>query len=120
MTRSSLLTVGAILTFTAAVLVVVFGVVATSGVYGSRMAWLLGVALPLLVLTVLLASAADRSVARTHGGSPSSTRRSGRAPGARAVLVAALVLLGIPSAFAGALLAVYALIFVVHGVGLLR
>jgi hypothetical protein len=36
------------------------------------------------------------------------------------VLVASVVLLGIPVALAGALLSVYALFFVAHGVSLLR
>ena len=111
---------GAAFSLAAAVLVVVFGVIATSGVYGSRMAWLLGVALPLLVLTLLLARVPDGSVARTHRGWPRSTARSGRVPGARAVMVAALVLLGIPPALVGTVLSAYALIFVAHGVSLLR
>ncbi len=121
MTRSSLLTAGAMLTFSVAMLIVVFGVVASSGVYGSRMAWLLGIALPLLVATVLLARTAARSTARAHGGpSPSPGRHPGSGFGARMVLVASVVLLGIPVALAGALLSVYALFFVAHGVSLLR
>ena len=38
----------AILLFVAAVVVFILGVVVTSGVYGSRMAWLLGVVMPLI------------------------------------------------------------------------
>ena len=120
MTRSSLLTTGAMCSFAAAVLVVVFGVIATPGVYGSRMAWLLGVALPLLVLTLLLARVPDRSAVRTQGGPPPSTKRSGRGRGAAAVTVVTLVLLGIPCVFAGTLLSAYALTFIAHGIGLLR
>ena len=39
--------VGASVTLTAASFVLLFGVVATAGVYGSRVAWLCGVAMPL-------------------------------------------------------------------------
>ena len=113
-----MLTAVAICTCLAAVLVVVFGVVATSGVYGSRMAWMLGVALPLLVLTLLLAGLAERAGARTHGR-PAPARPSDRALPARAVTAAALVLLGVPAALAGALLSADALTVVVHAVSLL-
>ena len=120
MTRSTLLTAGAMLSFAAAALVMVFGVIATSGVYGSRMAWLLGVALPLLVITMLLARVAPRPAARVHEETPSSPGHAGPGlDGRRTLFVAALVLLGIPVALAGTLLSAYAFIFVVHGISLL-
>jgi len=109
------------LAFGAAVLVVIFGVIATSGVYGSRMAWLVGVALPLLVMTMLLARLGAHAGARTHQGPSRSPGGPGAGSGARtALFVAALALFGIPVALACALLSVYALIFAVHGISLLR
>jgi hypothetical protein len=116
----ALLTAGAALTFTAAALVIIFGVIATSGVYGSRMAWLVGVALPLLAMTVLLSWSATRSAVRAGPGPTPSPGGPGRVVDIRKMLlVAALVLIGIPVALAGALLSVYALIFVLHGISLL-
>ncbi len=47
--------IASVVTLMAALFVLLFGVLATSGVYGSRLAWLLGVVLPLLALTMLLA-----------------------------------------------------------------
>jgi hypothetical protein len=114
--------VAAIVTLSAAVMVIVFGVIATSGVYGSRLAWLLGVALPLLALTMLLSwvsmPAHARPGARAHHGTGPATH-SRREKIARAVFLTALSLLGIPLALATLLLAAYALVFVVHGVILL-
>ena len=116
----ALLTTGAALTLTAAVLVIIFGVLATSGVYGSRMAWLVGVALPLLAMTVLLSWSATRAATRSVQGPTPSPRGQGRVVDVRKMLlVAALVLIGIPVALAGALLSVYAMIFVLHGISLL-
>ena len=58
--------------FVGAVGVFLFGVIVTSGVYGSRMAWLLGVVLPLLVIATLFAGLAakvsDSSVEGGPGG----------------------------------------------------
>jgi hypothetical protein len=116
----ALLTAGAALTFTAAALVIIFGVLATSGVYGSRMAWLVGVALPLLAMTMLLSWLATRAAARVGPGPTPSPAGPGRVVDVRKMLlVAALVLIGIPVALAGALLSVYAMIFVLHGISLL-
>jgi hypothetical protein len=101
--------------------VLLFGVVATSGVYGSRLAWLLGVALPLLAVTVLLAWL-------SLGGAGRVQRRLRVAPGdqrdrrdqhdrvSRGVLLVAGTLLGLPLAGAAVLLLTYALLFVAHGV----
>ena len=97
--------------------VIVLGVIATTGVYGSRMAWLLGVACPLLAVAALLAWRATRLRA-SHGSPAGGTRHGVAVP--RLLLVASLVLLGIPAGLAAVLLSVYALILVVHGIGLLR
>jgi hypothetical protein len=48
------LTISSAQTLVAAIEVFLFGVLWTHGVYGSRMTWLLGVVLPLLVLTAVL------------------------------------------------------------------
>ncbi len=115
-----LLTAGAVLSFTAAVLVFLLGVVATSGVYGSRVAWLVGVALPLLATTMLLTwSAARLAAGPRRGSSPSPAGARPGDDGRRMLFVAALVLFGVPVALVGILLSVDALIFVVHGVSLL-
>ncbi len=116
-TLRTLLSAGALLTFAAAALVIVFGVIATSGVYGSRLAWLVAVALPLLATTMLLSWLATRAAPRARRGPASSP---GKGVDLRKLLfVAALALVGIPVALAVALLSVYALIFVVHGISLL-
>jgi len=116
----ALLTTGAALTFTAAVLVIIFGVLATSGVYGSRMAWLVGVALPLLAMTMLGSWSATRAATCAGQGPTPSSGGQGRVVDVRQVLfVTALVLIGVPVVLAGALLSVYALIFVLHGISLL-
>ena len=99
-----------------AVVVIAFGVIATSGVYGSRMAWLLGVAMPLLALSVLCAWLSGR---RRPAAFPSPSASPAHVPAGRAVLVSAAVLLGMPVAFAAMLLTTYGVIFVVHGIGLL-
>jgi hypothetical protein len=116
----ALLTTGAALTFTAAVLVIIFGVLATSGVYGSRMAWLVGVALPLLAMTMLLSWSATRAATRAGQGPTPSPGGPRRVVDVGQVLFAtALVLIGVPVVLAGALLSVYALILVLHGISLL-
>ncbi len=110
--------VSALVTLVAAVLVIVFGVLATSGVYGSRMAWLLGVALPLLALTMLLAwlslGGPRRARPETHLAPGDRHDRVGRG-----LLLIAASLFGIPFVLAATLLAVYAFLFVAHGLSLL-
>ena len=54
----------ALLALAAAVLVILLGVIATSGVYGSRMAWLLGAVLPLLALSMVLKAAPETGRAK--------------------------------------------------------
>jgi hypothetical protein len=101
--------VGSVVTLMGALFVILFGVVATSGVYGSRLAWLLGVAVPLLAITMLLAWLSLRI--------PSGDRAHDRA--GRGVLLVAASLFGLPFAVAAMLLFTDACFFVVHGVSLL-
>jgi membrane protein YqaA with SNARE-associated domain len=100
----------ALLTLTAAVVVIVFGVIATSSVYGGRMAWLLGVALPLLAASMVLSWLARRALA----GTAWRGRRVNDA-----VFFSALSLFGIPPALAVIALAAYGLLLARHGVSLL-
>src|SRR5580700_4227932 len=103
------------LTFTGAILVFLFGVIVTSGVYGSRMAWLLGVVLPLLAVTAVQSKLALSRRVRVEPfepkGAPDTRKTLFRAP---------LVLLAIPAVLALMLLSGYGLIFVLHGIGLLH
>lgn len=108
----------ALLALAAAVLVILFGVIATSGVYGSRLAWLLGVALPLLALSVVLSWVARRLWARDRREGPGAGPHTGRRLG-QVVLITAAMLFGIPFALATMVLAGYALLFAVHGISLL-
>jgi hypothetical protein len=111
--------VSAIVTLDAAVLVIVFGVLVTSGVYGSRLAWLLGVALPLLAITMLL-SRLSMHLPRRAGPAALPAVRTRRRRVNRAVFLTALSLFAIPCALGVALLAVDLLVFAQHGVGLLH
>jgi len=117
---NSVLTVCAALTLVGAIEVFVW----THGVYGSRMAWLAGVVLPLLAITVGLAWAATRFKANAAQGNAEAFDRTDRgshhpvlrdrrhAP--RAIAIVSLVLIGIPLALAALLLLTYGLIFVSH------
>ena len=89
--------VTAILTLDAAVMVMVFGVLVTSAVYGSRLAWLLGVAVPLLAITMLLSRLSMRAPRRAgHATVPAvRTRRLGVS---RAVFLTASSLVALPGA----------------------
>jgi hypothetical protein len=116
-TSTSFAGVASVVTLMGALFVLLFGVLATSGVYGSRLAWLLGVALPLLAITVLLAwlSLGGTGRVRRRGVAPGDRRdRAGRG-----VLLVAATLFGIPLALAAMLLITYAFFFVVHGLRLL-
>jgi len=114
------LVTGAALSLIAAATVFLLGVIWTRGVYGSRMAWLLGVVLPLLALAAVLAFAAGRygvkadSVDAERATLPGSRDGDGRRRGARVVGVASLILVGIPFVFAGMLVLTYGLLFIVH------
>ena len=110
--------VSALVALVAAVLVIIFGVLATSGVYGSRLAWFLGVALPLLALATLAAwlslGGPRRARRETHGTPGDRHLRLGRG-----VLLVASSLFGLPFALATTLLAAYALLFAAHSLSLL-
>jgi hypothetical protein len=110
--------VAAIVTLSTALTVIVFGVLVTAGVYGSRLAWLLGVALPLLALTMVLSWLSVPPQARTslRTGAATSSRRQRIA---RGVFLTALALFGIPLALALLLLAAIAVVAAVHGLSLL-
>jgi hypothetical protein len=110
--------VAAIVTLSAAVTVIVFGVLVTSGVYGSRLAWLFGVALPLLALTMLLSWLSTPALARPHHGANAATS-SRRQRIARGVFLTALSLFGLPLVLTLMLVGAYALVFAVHGLSLL-
>jgi hypothetical protein len=112
---SAVATSAALLTLAVAVVVIVFGVIATPGVYGSRVAWLLGVALPLLAASTFLGWWAQRSWTGRRGDGRGERRRG--IP--RGVFLLSLSLLGIPVAFAATALAVDACFIALHGVSLL-
>jgi hypothetical protein len=114
--RNAVLTVCAGVTLVGALEVFLFGVLWTHAVYGSRMAWLAGVVMPLLVITAVLGFAGARLGIRAGLGTPvvadgatghgyRHLRRDPRqAP--RTIGIVSLVLLGIPLAIAALLLAV--------------
>ena len=101
-----------------------FGVVWTHGVYGSRMAWLLLVVLPLLAVAGGLALAgarygvdngpaiAENGPRRTLPRSPPG--RHDRRGAMKTLGVVSLALIGVPFALAGMLLVTYGLLFVSH------
>jgi hypothetical protein len=97
----------ACLAFAAALCVFVFGVIDTHGVYGSRMAWLLGVVLPLLALTAALSWLVRRTTRGPEHGDHSNAFRI--------LTITALVLLATPFALVALLLLSYLAFFVVHG-----
>jgi hypothetical protein len=117
--RNAVFTVCSAVTLAAAIEVILFGVIWTHGVYGSRMAWLGGVALPLLVITAALAWAGARPGPTAEGGmtngvSNTGTSQRDRRSAPRAIGITSLVLVGIPVAFFLLLLMTYGLIFVSH------
>lgn len=126
--RKLVLLGGAAATLVGAVVVFCVGVVWTTGVYGSRMAWLFGVAIPLLVLTAGFAWLASPQTPRqgsaaSHPGPPRRWISSARShvPGVpksgapRTLFIISAVLVATPVALVVALLGVYTMIFVVYG-----
>jgi hypothetical protein len=110
-----LLGAAAALAFLGAVVVFLFGVILAGGVYGSRLAWLLGVVLPLLVLGALFAR-----VAANIGGSIGAGSATGHVVTSerlRRFSVICLALVAVPFALAALLLFVYGVAFVLFGVG---
>jgi hypothetical protein len=117
--RNSVLTLCSALTLVGAIEVFLFGVVWTHGVYGSRIAWLGGVVLPLLAIAAGLAWAGTRLKVIGNGGHAeviinAGTAQRDRRTAPRAIGIVSLTLIGIPVAFALLLLAAYSLIFVSH------
>jgi hypothetical protein len=110
--------IASVVTLMSALFVILFGVLATSGAYGSRVAWLLGVALPLLALTMLLAWLSLGGPRRgRHFLRVASGDRHGQA--GRAVFLVAASLFALPLALAAVLLLAYAVLFAMHGLSLL-
>ena len=117
--RNTVFTLCSAVALVAAIEVILFGVIWTHGVYGSRMAWLGGVALPLLVITAALAWAGARPGPTADGGMANGVSNAGtshrdRRSAPRAIGITSLVLVGIPVAFLLLLLMTYGLIFVSH------
>ena len=108
-------TAASLATLVTALLVIVFGVLATSGVYGSRLAWLLGVALPLLAITMLLTRLSSGGSPVVRGGTRHPTEGPTRRVG-RGVFVVAFSFFALPAVLVGAGLAAYALLFAVYAV----
>jgi len=94
------------------------GVILTSGTYGSRMAWLLGVVSPVLLLTAVFAWLASRQPNSSHVWSNStqawSTPQAPKGGSARTLVIIAMVLFSLPIALGVLLLVVYAALFVGH------
>jgi hypothetical protein len=115
--------VAAIATLDAAVLVIVFGVLLTSGVYGSRLAWLFGVALPLLAGSMVLSRLSTHAPRRVGHDAFPAALRSRRDRVSRAVFLTAFSLFAVPFALALMLLGssalVGAVVLALHGVSLL-
>jgi hypothetical protein len=110
--------IASVVTLMAALFVILFGVLATSGVYGSRLAWFLGVALPLLALTMVLAwfSLGGRRRARPFLHVASADRHD---QAGRGVFLVAAALFGLPLALAALLLLTDAAFLVAHGLSVL-
>jgi hypothetical protein len=117
--RNTVLTLCSAVTLVAAIEVILFGVIWTGGVYGSRMAWLGGVGLPLLAIAAALAWVGAGPWSAAHSGNADGVSNAGtvhrdRRSAPRAIGFTSLALIGIPVAFALLLLLTYALIFVTH------
>ena len=108
-----LLTATAGVAFLGAIVVFLFGVIETTGVYGSRLAWLLGVVLPLLIVGALfsrLASGIGSTVDGVAGGQDVSNQKL------RTFSVICFGLVAVPFALAAMLLFVYGVAFAIYGV----
>jgi hypothetical protein len=115
--RNTVFTLCSAVTLVAAIEVILFGVIWTQGVYGSRMAWLGGVAVPLLVIAAALAWAGARpgptaDIGMASGVSDAETTHRDRRSAPRTIGITSLVLIGIPVAFFALLLMTYGLIVV--------
>lgn len=112
------------LTLVGAIEVFLFGVLWTHGVYGSRMAWLVGVVLPLLAVTAGLAWAGARHGVDAAPGTAEGVYQEAdprshhwgrdRRSAPKAVGIVSLVLIGIPLSLVGLLVVTYGLLFIIH------
>jgi hypothetical protein len=113
--------------FVGAVGFFVAGVIWTNGTYGSRMGWLLGIVLPLLLLTAVFAWLASPRTSRRRGALGVPTSPDGwvdgiqsRMPGvprigpAKKLFAVSAALFAIPIVLGISLLLVYAALFVRH------
>lgn len=108
--RNAVFTLCSAAALVAAMEVILFGVIWTRGVYASRMAWLWGVAVPMLVIAAALAWAGARPGPAEISNAGTSHRDRRRAP--RVIGMTSLVLVGVPVLFFLLLLMTYGLIFV--------
>jgi hypothetical protein len=118
--KNTTLAASAAVTLAGGLGVILFGVVLTHGVYGSRMAWLLGVAFPLLAIAAGLAFAAAKLGANSGMAETTRPEYGGQANSrdsrnqVRTVGFVSILLIAIPLALAGVLLASYALLVATH------
>ncbi|HUO47681.1 MAG TPA: hypothetical protein VMU09_02495, partial [Acidimicrobiales bacterium] len=104
-------------TFVGAIVVFVTAVVRTDAVYGTRMAWFLGGAVPLLVSTAGCAWLASPKPLRARATSTAAAVGAGESVQtrtARRLLIVSLALLAIPVALVAVLLLVYGILFLAH------
>jgi hypothetical protein len=106
----------AVATFTAATVTFLFAVAWTDAVYGTRMAWFLGVVVPLLALTAALAWLASRAqmIQGTAAPSPVGSGKPVQARVTKGLFWVSLLLLAIPAALAAMILLVYGALFLAH------
>lgn len=110
----------AVVAFAGSAGAILFGVVLTHGVYGSRMAWLLGVAIPLMAIAAGFAFAAAKH--GLHDGTAEASRpeKAGRAiqndprRHMRMFGSVSLLLIAVPMVLIGLLLTTYALLLIAH------
>jgi hypothetical protein len=98
--------------FLGAILVFLFGVVFTSGVYGSRIAWLLGVSIPLLVIALVLATGAVKLDGRDDP--IGKTNRIDGVKVSKTITGISAALIATPFAIAAMLLCAYGSFFVIY------
>ena len=109
------LALSAAATFVGAVVVFVTAVVWTDAVYGTRVAWFLGVVVPLLALTAGLSWLASRpQPAQEDRDARTAGTRPCRARATTGLFGVSLLLLAIPAALAAMLLLVDGVLIVLH------
>ena len=107
--------VGSMASLAGAVGVFCFGTVVTDGTYGSRMAWLVGVVLPLLLLSAGFAGLVwRRSPRRRRAPDADASWPSWMEGAARTLLVVSATLVAIPVVLVLTLLLVYAALIAGH------